>query len=72
MLATDEQKCRARQIVSETLGIYAISTPPNDPVAKFGYECALAVIVESDAVIRGLRGSIAWRDVELKRCSPVA
>lgn len=46
--ATEDQKRRANEAVAATLGIYALTTRPDDPGAKFGYECALNAIVEAD------------------------
>lgn len=59
---THDQEIRARRIVGETLGVFAFSTSPDDPGAKFGYECALAAIMEGDVKERELRANIAHRD----------
>ena len=47
-IATEDQKRRAWDAVAGTLGIYVFSTRPDDPAAKFGYECALNAIIEAD------------------------
>jgi hypothetical protein len=48
MSATPDQERRARRIVGDVLGLHALTTSPNDPAAKFGYECALLAVVRGD------------------------
>jgi hypothetical protein len=45
---TPGQRRRANEVVAMTLGIYALSTPRDDPGALFGFECALLAIIQGD------------------------